>query len=339
MSNSNLPTSAKFLVTGASGFIGTSLVRHLVSLGCNVYGVDTRPSSNQSSNYIHIQRDILGINASDLFSITGEVNFVIHLAARTDLNGSNLLAYDVNLSGLILMCEYAKMNPSVSFLFASTQLVNGLGDTPSSYLDYSPDSFYGLSKVLGETIVSSFFNTSANVRWIIFRPTTVWGPGMSLHYRNFLSLLCKRRYFHIGLKACLKSFSYIENASSQIIDLAVNVDRYKSSSIHYLCDEEPVNIVSWANDLAVSMNAKRPLFVPRFVAFFLATLNDLFSSLLRLSSPLIPLTRRRFRNIITPYLYNSRELWSSENVVVVPYRQAIKHTADWFLSLKTFEGK
>jgi nucleoside-diphosphate-sugar epimerase len=339
MNNLNLSIAAKFLVTGASGFIGTSLVKHLFSLDCIVYGIDIQPPNNQSPKYIHLQRDLLNLNASELFLITGQVDYIIHLAARTDLNGSRLSDYDVNLSGLIMMCEYARMNTSVSFLFASTQLVNRLGDTPANNLDYSPDSFYGLSKVLGETIMSSFFNSSNNVRWIIFRPTTVWGPGMSLHYRSFLSLLCKRRYFHIGLRPCFKSFSYIDNASSQIIDLAIDIDRYKSSSVHYLCDEEPINIVSWANDLAVSMNAKTPPSIPRFMALFIATLNELLSSLLRLSSPLIPLTRRRVRNIITPYLYSSRELWNSEHIVVVPYREAIKNTADWFLSLQLLEGK
>ena len=153
MTQSNPLIPSKFLVTGSSGFIGTSLVNRLLNYGHIVYGLDIKCSKLSSPRYFHIHSDLLETSSTELFEITGNVDYVIHLAARTDLDGSRLLDYNVNLLGVRVICDYAKIHDSVSLLFASTQLVNRLGDVSRSPLDYSPDSCYGLSKVLGEIIV------------------------------------------------------------------------------------------------------------------------------------------------------------------------------------------
>jgi len=292
-------SSFVILVTGSSGFIGANLCQHLHALGVAVIGLDRLPAKINHPLYHHIQHDLLGLNAEELLNYTGRVDAIIHLAARTDLDGSHLLDYNTNIEGVRLIS----------------------------------DSYYGLSKVLGEVCFSSIFSDRPDIRWIIFRPTTVWGPGMSHHYQKFFRLLVSRKYFHIGRNMCLKSYSYIDNASSQICDLLFNSARYVSGSTHYVCDENPIEISQWINDLSIRLGCARPLVMPKAMMFILAFLNDTLSSFLRLKKPLIPLTRRRYFNITSSYLYKSPLLWSSPEIDYVPYSTAIKETASWFLSL------
>tara|TARA_B100001057_G_C22749120_1_gene911005 strand:- start:239 stop:1228 length:990 start_codon:yes stop_codon:yes gene_type:complete len=320
-----------FLITGSSGFIGKALCKFLTSKGCKVYGIDKVRSDFANFNFKYFELDLLNIHPNELSNIIPKVDYIIHLAAKTDLSGKRLSEYDVNIEGVRRMCEYSGIIKPRKVLFASTQLVNCIGDSPNGVNDYNPDTFYGLSKVIGEEIVRSFFK-NLEINWLIFRPTTVWGPGMSIHYQNFLNLILEKKYFHIGLKKKEKSFSYIGNSVNQIFELCINEKDLLSDLTIYLCDPYNIEIKQWANDLALGLGAPKPFSLPHKLCYLLALLNDNFSKVLRIKPP-IPLTLRRLKNITTPYIFQSNLLWQNSSILY-DYKSAIKNTCSWFLSKK-----
>lgn len=290
------------MVTGASGFIAGSLIPRLLEDGYRVIGVDILPAHFINFNYTHYQFDLVSQAPRELFGLVGNVDYIIHLAARTDIYGKRLVDYKSNTYGVLTVCRLALLMNNVRVSFASSQLVNAVADKPASVDDYAPDSIYGTSKTIGEYIVRSTLAES-KVSYVIFRPTTVWGPGMSSHYQAFLRLLQKRLYFHPSLKA-VKSFAFIDNAVSQILALTFNSD-ISLSSIVYVCDDIPVDVSRWCDDLAAAMGVRAPLKLPYLLCKFVAIANELGSRVLGRSRPFIPLTSRRLRNITTSYSFRS----------------------------------
>ncbi|WP_341884177.1 NAD(P)-dependent oxidoreductase [Synechococcus sp. UW140] len=318
------------IVTGASGFIAGNLIPRLLEDRYRVFGVDILPAPFTHHNYTHYQLDLVSQDPRELFGLVGNVDYIIHLAARTDLHGMRLIDYKPNTDGVFTICRLALLMNNVRVSFASSQLVNAVGDIAISVDDYAPDSIYGISKTIGEYIVGSILAES-RVSYVIFRPTTVWGPGMSSHYQAFLRLLQKRLYFHPSLKA-VKSFAFIDNAVSQILALTFNRD-ISPSPIVYVCDDIPVDVSRWCDDLAAAMGVMAPLKLPYLLCKFVAIANELGSLAFGRSRPFIPLTSRRLRNITTSYSFCSSVPLERYSKPFVSYDNAVRKTAQWFLAL------
>jgi dTDP-4-dehydrorhamnose reductase len=81
-------------------------------------------------------------------------DYVIHLAARTDLNGAAVERYDSNTDGVEVIASAVTSTPSIKYsVFASSMLVCKMGYRPASEDDFNPSTVYGQSKVLGEKII------------------------------------------------------------------------------------------------------------------------------------------------------------------------------------------
>jgi len=136
----------KILITGGSGFIGTNLVSHFVSKGKEILNFDISPPRNsQHVNFWH-QGDIT--NLSDLTKCIKDYmpSVILHMAARTDLEGSSISDYKENTIGVENLISASRACKSVDcVLFASSRLVCKIGYQPSNYHDYCPTTAYGES--------------------------------------------------------------------------------------------------------------------------------------------------------------------------------------------------
>src|SRR6187455_2690827 len=103
----------RVIVTGGSGFLGTNLIESLRSTGAEVFNVDIAPPPIVDQMSLWRRVDILDIAALRHLIVDVRPETVIHLAARTDLDGRGPADYVANTHGTRNVIEAANAVGSV----------------------------------------------------------------------------------------------------------------------------------------------------------------------------------------------------------------------------------
>ena len=116
----------KILVTGGSGFIGTNLIEHLSKdTQYEIQNIDiVKPKISAQDKYwvqVDLRKHDAVIAAVEAFA----PDYVIHLGARTDLNGKTLQDYDANMGGVSNLLDAIEAVGTVKrAIFASSMYVS-----------------------------------------------------------------------------------------------------------------------------------------------------------------------------------------------------------------------
>ena len=173
----------RILVTGGSGFIGTNLVEYYKDQ-YEVLNLDIAKPRNESHFTYWKNGDILDEEKTIKIFSDFQPHYVLHMAARTDLDGKTLHDYAANTTGVEHVISAINQTESIEkVIFASSRLVCEIGYNPKDEFDYKPSTIYGESKIIGEKIVRD--SKKLNGNWIIVRPTSLWGPWFDIPYKNF----------------------------------------------------------------------------------------------------------------------------------------------------------
>ena len=170
---SNKPT---VLVTGASGFIGRHVVRHL-SATHQVTALDLQsPATPHPAGVDGITCDL-----RDGALPASRFDAIVHLAALGGVRPSieRPLDYlETNLTGTLRLLEHARQHGTPRFIFASSSSVYGPTDgSPSSEDDaLAPCSPYALTKQQGEQW-GRLYAQLHGLDFIALRLFAVWGEG------------------------------------------------------------------------------------------------------------------------------------------------------------------
>lgn len=317
----------KILITGASGFIGSNVIEYYSRTGYSVLNFDISSPKNKKQFHHWKKVDILDYNSLKSETLSFQPDIVIHLAARTDLQGNDLKDYDSNTNGTRNLIEILNQTPSVKrVIFTSSMLVCSPGYIPKHPSDYAPSTVYGESKVLMEKIIQE---SSHNYEWAIVRPTSIWGPGFGEPYRNFFEMVINKRYFHIGNKSCTKTYGYVENIIYQI-DSILNAPVEKiQGNVFYLGDYEPTNIHSWSNEIASEIGFKI-----KTIPYPLIKAAGIGGDILKSIGIKFPMTSFRLKNMTTDNivdLSNTQELAPTFPVTRI---EGIRKTLKWLKETK-----
>ena len=318
----------KIVITGGSGFIGVNLVELLLKNDCEIINYDIKkpPCSAQIRFWKNI--DILNYNLFENQLINDQPDYIVHLAARTDLNEKkDIHKYDVNIKGVRnLMNISLKLNKIKRILVASSMLVCRIGYNFKSYDDYSPNTVYGESKVLTEKIVKEFNNN-----WVILRPTSIWGPWFSQPYLYFFQLVMRGLYFNVSeRKSSTKTYGYVTNACIQIHNIMLSSDREVVHKSFYLGDEIPINITLWSNLIRKHVNKSKIIELPFFFLKLGSLIGDFFVNVLKISK--FPLNSFRLKNMTTNNIINN--IWQTNDLVnnkedFIKLDEATERTISW----------
>ncbi len=182
------------LVTGAAGFIGSSLSDELVGLGRPVIGFDNfqpfyDPAIKRrnleplrgSNDFTFVEGDIRDRDALEKVFAENEVEAVVHLAAMAGVRPSiqdPLLYTDINLTGTMNLLEAMRAHGVKRFIFGSSSSVyGGTKEVPfrEDQVADRPVSPYAATKRAGEVLCHSHHHLF-DLDVACLRFFTVYGP-------------------------------------------------------------------------------------------------------------------------------------------------------------------
>ena len=171
------------LITGACGFVGSSLVPYLLNQGHHIKSFDTEWFGNNlcdDSNLQHQKKDVRFLDKEDFH----DIDSVIHLANIANDPGVELntdLSWEVNVLATYKLVELAATAKLQKFIYASSGSVYGVKyeEQVTEDLSLVPISVYNKTKMISERVLLSY---SDKMKIINVRPATVcgWSPRMRL---------------------------------------------------------------------------------------------------------------------------------------------------------------
>lgn len=318
----------KILITGGSGFIGTNLINHLLHENkYSILSIDIQYPKINAHKQIWKKVDICDAPSLKKTILEFQPDFIIHLAARTDLHGKELKDYDANISGVANLLDALKEVTNLKrVIFASSMYVCEPGYMPKSFEDYAPHTIYGESKVETEKIIK---NKDPQYTWSIIRPTSIWGPWFGEPYDKFFRIVLNHMYFHMGKRACKKTYGYIDNAIYQIMSILNAPKENIMKKVFYIGDYEPYDITEWANEIAKCVNIKIPN-----IPYFIFKLAGWFGDLLKMIGIAFPMTSFRLKNMTTNNVHNLDPIKCIAPNLPSSRQEGNIKTIDWIKSQK-----
>ena len=247
----------KDLVTGAAGFIGSSLIDSLLGKGRNVVGVDDfsrnydpkqkRENIKEALQNVNFEMRSANLLEPGSLEMLNEVDTVYHLAGQPGVQTSWGSGFETHLERNVLatqiLLERCLENNVRRVVIASSSSVYGPTNRESKETDLPhPVSPYGVSKLAAEHLASVYAERGLDV--ISLRLFTVYGPrqrpDMSIH-RMFNSALKGEPFPLWGEGKQRRSFTFVDDIV-EVFQLAGSVQKI-SDRVLNAGGSEPVELL------------------------------------------------------------------------------------------------
>ncbi len=220
---------AKYLVTGAAGFIGSSLVRALLDRGDEVRGIDNL-STGKRENLTEVLKDI-DFRQADILDLDATreacagIDYVFHEAAIPSVPKSvldPLGSNRANVDGTVNLLVAARDATVKRVVYAASS--SAYGDTPTlpKREDMSPNpiSPYAVAKLASEHYMISFYRCYG-LETVCLRYFNIFGPRQDptspysgVLAKFSLQMLRGEQPTIFGDGETSRDFNYIDNAVS-----------------------------------------------------------------------------------------------------------------------------
>lgn len=221
----------RVLVTGAAGFIGSTLTDRLLSLGHSVVGVDNfstgQPEflegARANPNFVLREQDLLDLDA--LVEAAAGVDLVVHFAANADVRfGPDHPRRDLEQNIIVTwnVLEAMRRNGVKRIAFSSTGSVYGEAaviPTPEDAPFPVQTSLYGASKISAEGLITAY-SESFQMEAFVFRFVSILGERYTHgHVLDFYKKLQADpgRLQVLGNGTQRKSYLYVQDCVDAIL--------------------------------------------------------------------------------------------------------------------------
>jgi nucleoside-diphosphate-sugar epimerase len=290
------------LVTGATGFLGASLVRRLLADGTRVRVLVRSPARVKRWAEQGVQ--VIAGDITDRAAVGAAVNgagVVYHLAGRLLVPGIPAAEYQrTHVEGTKLLLGRCAQEPGLTrFIHCSTTGV--LGTTGDQRADENapihPTNIYEATKASAELMVREAWRNGFPA--VIARPGLVYGPG-DLHLLPFFRAVLSGRFRPIGRRAVWLHPIFIDDMTEAL----VRCGRHEAAvyQCFHIAGRDPVSLAGLADAVARAGGTRLPPgHIPVLAAQAAAMLGDRLPQRLRRAAPL---TRSRLDFLTHSRIYD-----------------------------------
>lgn len=210
------------LVTGATGFVGRSLLRRLLAEGRAVRAAVRQPAALPGE----VEQVAVGEIGpdTDWANVVAGAEAVVHLAARVhiageDATGDRALYQRTNTEGSAALARAARRAGIRRFVFVSSTTVYGDRGHGASFDESSPPaprSFYAASKLDAERCIAEVLRESGT-ELVILRPPLVYGPGAKGNFARVVRLVQRGLPLPLAWVRNRRSLVFVENLVDAIV--------------------------------------------------------------------------------------------------------------------------
>ena len=215
------------LITGASGYIGTRLVRKLLVSDYRIIAFDMRFSASFTEEFGNTVKCVEGdiLDEEKLVGIfeAEAVEFIYHMAGLKNRTNKveefsllNKVNYGGTLSVLSAAVKYSKIKHIV--LMGTTEEYGSAIAPFTEETQELPNSAYGLSKLSATKLARLFYN-QYKLPITVLRPSITYGPGqgVEMFLPAMIDTLVKGQPFKMSPGEQVRDFLYIDDLVEAII--------------------------------------------------------------------------------------------------------------------------
>jgi nucleoside-diphosphate-sugar epimerase len=247
----------KIVVTGATGFLGGAVSRHLVKNGHSVRAIGRSERAGmalKADGVEFFQADI--VNRPALDKIFAGCDLAIHCAALASPFGPYEIFHRANVLGTQNVLDAALTGnvrrivnistPSVYFDFKHRVGIKESDPLPSSQV-----TNYAQTKLIADGIL----HNASEIEVISLRPRAIFGPGDTTILGRILAISSNGIMTVIGNGRSLIDMTYIDNVVDAII-LAMNAPSSCSGKFFNITNGEPIANIEMLKMLFTCMKRK-----------------------------------------------------------------------------------